>query len=330
MESPKNGYPAERIKELEAQLAHLNKKMLTLESELTDVREEKDKFQMIADFAQDWELWIDAKANFVWISPSCNDLTGYTADEFFKNPALFYELILQEDQQKVRHCIHDSIIFMQIGQSIEFRILTKTKQLRWCEMNSRAVFDLRGNYLGQRSSIRDITRLKAALGHIRDVTENHAREVKQKQIYRQEIAGKDRELVATIIRIAQKNELVAYIRKNLMVIKSTLPAPTQQKVTVLIDKIEEHQRMQLFNWDDFKLHFEKVHNGFLPRLTEMFSDLTVKDQRMCAYLLLGLSTKEIAGLVNITAESAEIGRIRLRKKLGLTRSQNLTLFLQSI
>ena len=88
--------------------------------------------------------------------------------------------------------------------------------------------------------------------------------------------------------------------------------------------------MQLFNWEDFKYHFEKVNHGFFSRLAEKYKDLTVKDQRMCAYLLLGLSTKEIAGLVNITAESAEIGRIRLRKKLGLTRNQNLTIYLQSL
>lgn len=321
---------AKRIMELENKISQLSEKNFFLESELGAVKEAKDKYQLIADFAQDWELWIDPKANFVWISPSCNDLTGYTADEFFKNPALFYELILQEDEQKVRHCMHDSIIFMQIGQTIEFRILTKTKQLRWCEMNSRAVFDIRGNYLGQRSSIRDVTRLKAALGHIRDITENHAREVKQKQKYREEIAGKERELVASIIRIAQKNELVSYLRKNLMVIRATLPGPMQPKVAVMLEKIEEHQRMQLFNWEDFKFHFEKVHNGFFSRLAEKFKDLTVKDQRMCAYLLLGLSTKEIAGLVNITAESAEIGRIRLRKKLGLARNQNLTIYLQSL
>jgi len=88
--------------------------------------------------------------------------------------------------------------------------------------------------------------------------------------------------------------------------------------------------LQLFNWEDFKYHFEKVHQGFFTRLNGKFPKLTVKDQRLCAYLLLGLSTKELAGLTNITPESAEIGRIRLRKKLGLNRTQNLNSFLQSI
>ncbi len=320
----------ERIKVLEQQLSELREKNYFLETEVNIIREEKEKYQMISDFAQDWEFWIDPKANFIWISPSCNDLTGYTPDEFFKNPSLFYELILPEDEQNVRHSIHDSISFMQIGQSIEFRILTKTKQLLWCEMNSKAVFDKMGRYLGQRSSIRDVTRLKTALGHIREITEHQVWEMKAKQRNREEMAGKDRELVTSLIRIAQKNELISYIRKNLTVIRTTLPVLMQQKVTAMLVKIEEHQRMQVFNWEDFKYHFEKIHQGFFGRLKGKYPGLTVKDQRMCAYIHLGLSTKELAGLINITPESAEIGRIRLRKKLGLNRAQNLNTFLQVI
>ena len=322
--------PEDWIKALENQLSELREKNYFLENEIKINREEKEKYQLISDFAQDWELWIDPKADFIWISPSSNDLTGFTPDEFFKNPSLFYQLIFQEDEQPVRHFIHDSIGFMQIGQSIEFRILTKTKQLRWCEMNSRAVFDKMGSYLGQRCSIRDITRLKTALGHIREITESQVWEMKTKQRYRDEIAGKDRELVSSLIRIAQKNEIVSYLRKNLSVIRNSLPVPTQQKVTAMLVKIDEHQRTQLFNWEDFKFHFEKVHQGFFTLLKGKFPGLTAKDLRLCAYLHLGMSTKEIAGLINITPESAEIGRIRLRKKLGLTRLQNLTSFLQQI
>ena len=320
----------DRIKALENELSRSREQHHFLEAELKAVAADRDKYQMIADFTMDWQLWLDPRASFVWISPSSNDLTGYTPDDFFKNPALFYELVYPEDEQKVRHTIHDSISFMQIGQTIEFRILTKTKQLRWCEMNSKAVFDVRGRYLGLRCSIRDITRLKSALGHIREITESHTFEMKTKQKYRDEIAGKDRELVTSLIRIAQKNEIVAYLRKNLSVIRTTLPAPMQQKVAAMLDKIDEHQRLQLFNWEDFKFHFEKVHQGFFAKLKGKFPALTVKDQRLCAYIHLGLSTKELAGLLNITPESAEIGRIRLRKKLGLDRTQNLNAFLMGM
>jgi PAS domain S-box-containing protein len=319
-----------RIVELEKQLSLLREKNYFLEKENNSIKEEKEKYQLISDYALDWEFWLNPRGDFRWISPSCNDLTGYTGNEFFEDPNLFYTIILSEDRNKIRQFLHDSISFMQIGQFIEFRVLTRTKQLRWCEMNSKAVFDKTGSYLGQRCSIRDITRLKSALGQIREMSEMQVWEMKTNQKYRDEIAGKDRQMVSSLIRIAQKNEIVLYLRKNLMVIRNSLAEPIRKKVSEMLMKIEEHQRMQIFNWEDFKLHFEKVHQGFFSRLKGKYPVLTTKDQRLCAYILLGLSTKDISGLTNITPESAEIGRIRLRKKLELSRSQNLGTFLQQI
>ena len=330
MDRPLSSDSSERNRILENQLSALREKNFFLETENNNLREEKDKYRMISEFAHNWEFWMDPKANFVWISPSCNDVTGFTPEEFFKTQSLFYELIYQEDEQKVRHFIHDSISFTQIGQTIEFRILTKTKQLRWCEMSNKAVFDRMGRYLGQRGSILDISRLKMALGHIREISEHQVWETKAKQHYRDELAGRDRELVTYLIRIAQKNEILSYLRKNLSVIRATIPVPMQQKVNEMLVKIGEHQRVQQFDKEEFNIHYEKVRQGFFTRLKGKYPALTAKDLRLCAYLQLGLSTKEVAGLINITTESAEIGRIRLRKKLGLSREQNLTSFLQEI
>ena len=320
----------DRIQELEKQLSELREKIFFLETENKTISEEKEKYQLISDYAQDWEFWLYPKGNFKWLSPSCNDLTGYTVNEFFNDPNLFFKIIYPDDENQIRQFLRDSISFMQIGQSIEFRLLTRTKQLRWCELNSKGIFDRMGSYLGQRGSIRDITRLKSALGQIREMSDKQVWEMKTKQKYKDEIAGKDRELITSLIQIAQKNEMVLYLRKNLSVIRNTLPAPIQKRVTDMLVKIDEHQRRQVFNWEDFKFHFEKVHQGFFTRLKDKYPGLTPKDQRLCAYINLGLSTKDIAGLVNITPESAEIGRIRLRKKLGLSRLNNLFEFLHQI
>jgi len=318
------------IQELEKQLSELREKIYFLENEHKALQEEKEKYQLISDFAQDWQFWIDSKGEFVWMSPSCNDLTGYTADEFFRDSNLIYLIVSKADEVQFRQFLRNSMNFMQIGQSIEFQLLTKTKQLRWCEMTSKAVFDRMGSYLGQRGSIRDITRLKSALGQIREMSDKQVWESKAKQKYRDEIAGKDRELISSLIEIAQKNEMVHYLRKNLSVIRNTLPVPTQRKVTDMLQKIDEHQRRQVFNWDDFKFYFEKIHQGFFERLKGKYPGLTTKDLRLCAYIQLGLSTKDISGLINITSESTEIARIRLRKKLGLDRSHNLSGFLSKI
>ncbi len=320
----------ERVKELEKLISELRGKNYFLENENKELHEEGEKYQLIADFAHDWEFWVDPQEKFKWVSPSCHDLTGYSAEEFMNDPKLFFTIIYPEDESRFRQFFRSTMNFMQIGQSIEFRLFTRTKQLCWCEMNTKAMFDRMGSYLGQRGSIRDITRLMSALGRIKEMTGQQILEMKAREKIRDEIAGRDRELVSSLLRIAQKNEILLYLRKNLSVIRNTLPATTQKKVTEMLTRIDEHQRRQIFNWEEFALHFEKVHPGFFIRLKGKYPRLTMRDQRICAYIRLGLSTKEIAGLVNVTPESAEIGRIRLRKKMGLDRNVNLSSFLQEI
>ena len=322
-------YSADTIHNLEKQVSDFKEKIYFLQQEIQDLRQEKEKYQLISDFSQDWDFWINARGEFNWISPSCYDLTGYSVEEFLHEPELFFNIIFPEDQTRFRQFFQNTLNFMHIGKSIEFRILTRTKQLRWCELNSKAIFDRLGTYLGQRGSIRDITRLMSALGQISDLSGKRLLERKAREKYRYEIAGKDRELVSSLIRIAQQNEMVLYIRKNLSLLKTDLPLPAQKKISEMLNKMDEHRR-QAFNWEDFTLYFEKVHPGFFVRLKTKYPSLTIKDQRICAYIRLGLSTKEIAGLVNITPESAEITRIRLRKKMDLDRLINLTTFLQDV
>lgn len=320
----------ERIQELEKANSELVEKIYFLEKEKQDLLKEKEKFQLIADFSNDWDFWVNSKGEFIWISPSCYDITGYSSEEFLNEPDLLFNIIYLEDESRFRQHFQNILNFSQIGKPIEFRILSRTKQLRWCELKTKAIFDKMGSYLGQRGSIRDITRLMSALGEISQISGKHSWEVKTSEKYRSEIAGKNRELVSSLIRIAQKNEMVLYLRRNLSLIKSELPQSIQNKISEMLAKIDEHQRGQTFNWDDFTLHFEKVHPGFFVRLKAKYPLLTTKDQRISAYIRLGLSTKEISNLLNITPESAEITRIRLRRKLRLNRKINLTSFLQEI
>jgi DNA-binding CsgD family transcriptional regulator len=71
-----------------------------------------------------------------------------------------------------------------------------------------------------------------------------------------------------------------------------------------------------------------VYDDFLKRLGEEFPNLSLSDKRMCAYLRMGLNTKDISPLLGMTVRSVEMTRYRLRRKLGLSREHNLTDFLQ--
>jgi len=80
-------------------------------------------------------------------------------------------------------------------------------------------------------------------------------------------------------------------------------------------------------WQVFETHFENVHEEFLKRLKDKFPELSPRELKLCAYLKLNISSKEISTLMNISTRGVEISRYRLRKKLNLDRNSNLTDFI---
>ena len=82
--------------------------------------------------------------------------------------------------------------------------------------------------------------------------------------------------------------------------------------------------------DSFYAQVETLHKDFTTRMTERFPQLTKQERRLAMLLRLGFSTKYMAALMNIAPTSVEIGRHRLRAKLGLSRGQNLTEFIKTI
>ena len=84
-------------------------------------------------------------------------------------------------------------------------------------------------------------------------------------------------------------------------------------------------------WNEFELRFERVHTGFFKTLNEKFPNLSPNEKRLCAYLKLNMSSKEIANLTHTTVGSVEQARFRLRKKLGLHSSDtDLSAFIESL
>ncbi|HUS86765.1 MAG TPA: PAS domain-containing protein [Bacteroidales bacterium] len=317
------------IAALKSKISALKETNELLKMELIDTQTLLEKYKLIADFAHDWEMWFDPDGHLKYVSPSFQNLSGYAAEELISQPGLLKQLIFPDDMDDYRTFIRDSINFVTIRQSLKFRILTRTKQIRWCEIKCRAVYNKRGKYLGQRASVNDITRLMQALGEIKSLTDGRDYEALVKQKYIRELESKDRELVSYLMSLSQKNETLQYIRRVIEKQLAECVPSDVAKFTDIIQKIDG----TLFSsesWNGFTLHFEKVHPGFFERLSIAFPGLTSKDKKLCAYLRLQLATKEIATLLNITPQSAEISRVRLRKKLGLTRAVNLVEYLLKV
>ncbi|MBW1295382.1 triple tyrosine motif-containing protein [Aquimarina litoralis] len=139
--------------------------------------------------------------------------------------------------------------------------------------------------------------------------------IKNEQLEK-EFEGKSKELAASTIDLAKKNELLTQIKNHLTHISD------QKAIKPVVDIIDENLNHN-DNWEFFKEAFNNVDRKFLKKLKKHHPDLTPNDLKLCAYLRLNLSSKEIAPLFNISARSVEIKRYRLRKKLNLQHEENL-------
>ncbi len=145
-----------------------------------------------------------------------------------------------------------------------------------------------------------------------------------------ELESKSKELAAFAMQITNKNEILNQIKVKLEKIQQKmLHEQSKKQVSEVIKTINEDM-LREDDWDKFEVHFDQVHEDFLKRLRTNFPTLTPKDLRLCAYLRMNLSTKEIAPLLNISVRGVEISRYRLRKKFDIERIENLTEFLMNV
>ncbi|MBU4426125.1 MAG: PAS domain-containing protein [Proteobacteria bacterium] len=131
------------------------------------LRESAMKFRTFADFTYDWESWIGPDGKYIYISPACERITGYSPHEFIKDPGLLEKITHPEDRKLVSKHIHDYSDIEKV-MDIDFRIITSSGETRWISHVCQPVHDNDGNWLGRRTSNRDITHqreLEAQLQH---------------------------------------------------------------------------------------------------------------------------------------------------------------------
>lgn len=147
--------------------------------------------------------------------------------------------------------------------------------------------------------------------------------------YRSEIAYQSKELASLTMHIVQKNELISKIGRELKDIKEKLKSTEQRKLIKPLEQLLTEDEIIENDWEQFVYHFDQVHNGFFQRLRQEYPQLTPKDHKMCAYLRMNLSTKDIAPLLNISVRGVEISRYRLRRKMNLNKEENLVTFMMN-
>ncbi len=137
-------------------IARLNRENLT-----NKILESESRYKVVADNTYDWEYWKDENGKFVFCSPSCEKISGYSQEDYFRDPELINKLVHPDDREL--HHVHQE--FTNKGKSagqIDFRIICPNGTVRWIGHACQPVFDESGVFRGTRGSNRDITEKKTA------------------------------------------------------------------------------------------------------------------------------------------------------------------------
>lgn len=132
---------------------------LTLVKQHRELKASEAKFQMLADFSFDFEYWLNESNKFNYVSPSSKRITGYVPSEFEEDPALLRRIIYPDDRERVWREIEAASTSNE-PLVREFRIVTRSGEIKWIAHKSVAVTDKDGKHYGRRASNQDITTLK--------------------------------------------------------------------------------------------------------------------------------------------------------------------------
>ncbi|MDO9549528.1 MAG: PAS domain S-box protein [Methanoregula sp.] len=172
-----------RVEERTSELRQANEEIIGSKEELRlqlvllidrdkQLAESEERYRTVADFTYDWESWIAPDGTFLYVSPSCERITGYRPEEFIRDPDLLDAMAHTTDDRD-KMIDHHSLVkdCCREPTYLEFQIVTKNGEIRWIGHRCQPVYNPRGEYLGLRCSNRDITGRKQADKVLRETLE---------------------------------------------------------------------------------------------------------------------------------------------------------------
>jgi DNA-binding CsgD family transcriptional regulator len=145
-----------------------------------------------------------------------------------------------------------------------------------------------------------------------------------------DLASKSRELANSAMNIVYKNELLQKISEEIAQFKDSSGKKLSDDQLRRIQKVINDGMNDERDWNLFESSFNEAHESFFKKLKAQHPDLVPNDLKLCAYLRMNMSSKEMASLLNISLRGVEIRRYRLRKKLDLEHDKNLVEFLMEL
>lgn len=206
---------------------------------------------------------------------------------------------------------------------------TDSRRRQWMMMGGIALAVLIGGFIffGFRNANKLLKQRNIILKKEQEVNtlklKNKANEQRVMQV---QLEYKNRELAGKAIHLISRDEAFNQLRKTLTDGIKESAADRLNRIKDALSIIKAGENME-DEWHSFIVHFETVHPDFFRKLKKVNHRLTSNDLRICAYLTMDFSAKEIARIYNITPESVRKRKQRLREKLGLSSEVDIEMWL---
>ncbi len=143
-----------------------------------------------------------------------------------------------------------------------------------------------------------------------------------------ELETKNKELATNVIYLIKKNEYITNTAEKLLNIIPNTTDENQKLLNSIVRDLQQNTETSV--WQEFEIRFQNVHEEFYTKLNEQFPNLTPNERKLCAFLRLNMTTKEISGITLQTPKSITVARSRLRKKLNIDREENLIAYMAQL
>jgi PAS domain S-box-containing protein len=308
--------------------------------------ESEQRFRTFADFTLDWEFWVASDGNFIYVSPSCERITGYPADDFLRDPGLLEKIIHPDDRAlTVEHFKKD--LKSRDIKIIEFRIIARDGKVRWIKHVCHPVLDDEGKHLGRRASNQDITERKLSEETLRQAHEDLENRVRERTAQLKnaanELKGRQEELLHHKSELEKANKelmetnravsvLARNIDKNRQEMESNVAKAINSKLMPLVENLRKAKNPESSK-ADLELLAANVQSltSDLTGGVNLMASLTPTEMRIATMIKKGLTSQEIADKLFVSLHTAKTHRRNIRKKFGISNSRiNLASYLQSV
>jgi len=317
------------------------------------LRDSEARFRTVADFAFNWETWTDNDGQFLYISPSCQRITGYSADEFLNDPDLMLKIIHPDDRE--RFLEHRQQVVTDQVYNFDFRIAHRSGEERWINHICHSIWDTDGKSLGRRASNQDITKQKnlekeldAYNRQLEDLVKHRTVELQMinerliQEIVKHEVISKS--LLETRKEVEEKAKNLEEMNTALNVLLKHREADREDlanNVMLSVKQLVAPYIHQLKNGSlnaRSKMLVEMIEAGlkditspFTGKLSVAYIDLTPREIQVANLIKQGKHTKDIADFMGISSAAVNLHRNHLIAKLGLKNKKiNLYAFLSSL